>query len=81
MIDVIVPVKGRPFKLERALKSLENQTYQEFEVTLVNDHSSPEDRNDITQICAAYKGPIKLIDSRGNGSIRSEEFWFYKYAK
>jgi glycosyltransferase involved in cell wall biosynthesis len=76
MIDVIVPVKGRPFKLERALKSLENQTYQEFEVTLVNDHSSPEDRNDITQICAAYKGPIKLIDSRGTGASAARNFGF-----
>ena len=76
MIDVIVPVKGRPSKLERALKSLEGQTYQEFEVTVVNDHSSPEDRNDIAQICAAYKGPINLIDSKGTGAPAARNFGF-----
>ena len=76
MIDVIVPVKGRPSKLGRALKSLEGQTYQEFEVTVVNDHSSPEDRNDIAQICAAYKGPIKLIDSKGTGAPAARNFGF-----
>jgi glycosyltransferase involved in cell wall biosynthesis len=78
MIDVIVPVKGRPSKLGRALKSLEGQTYQEFEVTVVNDHSSPEDRNDIAQICAAYKGPINLIDSKGTGAPAARNFGFEK---
>ena len=76
MIDVIVPVKGRPSKLGRALKSLEGQTYQEFEVTVVNDHSSPEDRNDIAQICAAYMGPINLIDSKGTGAPAARNFGF-----
>ena len=76
MIDVIVPVKGRPSKLGRALKSLEGQTHQEFEVTVVNDHSSPEDRNDIAQICAAYKGPIKLIDSKGTGAPAARNYGF-----
>ena len=74
MIDVIVPVKGRPSKLERALKSLECQTYQEFEVTVVNDHSLPEDRKKISMICSEFNGMINLIDSKGTGAPAARNF-------
>jgi len=76
MIDVIVPVKGRSSKLERALKSLENQTYQEFEVTVVNDHSSPEERKEIAIICSEFNGEINLIDSKGTGASAARNFGF-----
>ena len=76
MIDVIVPVKGRSSKLERALKSLENQTYQEFEVTVVNDHSSPEERKEIAAICSEFNGEINLIDSKGTGASAARNFGF-----
>ena len=76
MIDGIVPVKGRSSKLERALKSLENQTYQEFEVTVVNDHSSPEERKEIAMICAKFNGEINLIDSKGTGASAARNFGY-----
>ena len=68
MIDIIIPVKGRPSKLGRALHSLEQQTCRSFEVTVVNDHSSQEERADISRICSEYNGVINLIDSRGTGA-------------
>jgi len=76
MIDVIVPVKGRLSKLERALKSLENQTYQEFEVTVVNDHSSHAEKKEIAKICSEYNGTINLIDSKGTGAPAARNFGF-----
>ena len=76
MIDVIVPVKGRSSKLGRALKSLENQTYKEFEVTVVNDHSLPEERQEIARICSEYNGAINLIDSKGTGAPAARNFGF-----
>jgi glycosyltransferase involved in cell wall biosynthesis len=78
MIDIIIPVKGRSSKLSRALKSLVNQTYKEFEVTVVNDHSSPEERTEIARICSEYKGAINLIDSKGTGAPAARNFGFEK---
>ena len=76
MIDVIVPVKGRPLKLGQALKSLESQTYRAFDVTVVNDHSSAEDRHEIAIICSEYNGTINLIDSKGTGASAARNFGF-----
>jgi len=78
MIDVIIPVKGRPSKLGRALNSLEKQTYKEFEVTVVNDHSSQEDRDKISEICSEYSGAINLVDSKGTGAPAARNFGFKK---
>jgi glycosyltransferase involved in cell wall biosynthesis len=78
MIDIIIPVKGRPSKLGRALHSLEQQTCRSFEVTVVNDHSSQEERADISRICSEYNGVINLIDSRGTGAPAARNFGFQK---
>jgi glycosyltransferase involved in cell wall biosynthesis len=78
MIDVIIPVKGRPSKLGRALHSLEQQTYRAFEVTVVNDHSSQEERAEISRICFEYSGVINLIDSKGTGAPAARNFGFQK---
>ena len=78
MIDIIIPVKGRPSKLGRALHSLEQQTYTEFEVTVVNDHSSQEERAEISMICSKYNGVVNLIDSRGTGAPAARNFGFQK---
>jgi len=78
MIDVIIPVKGRPYKLGRALHSLEEQTYRAFEVTVVNDHSSQEERSEISKICSEYSGVINLKDSKGTGAPAARNFGFQK---
>ena len=51
MISIIIPVYNAQKYLSRCIKSLRDQTYQQFEVILINDGST-----DITgQLCDKYQ--------------------------
>lgn len=39
LISVVIPTKNRSLELQRAIRSVLNQTHQDFEVLLVDDHS------------------------------------------
>jgi len=68
-IDIIIPIKSRPEMLqERSLPSLLNQTFQDFQVTVVDDGSSEEDFQRIQTISRAFskKGlNIRVIRNEG----------------
>lgn len=54
-IDIIIPIKGRPEMLqERSLPSLLNQSFQDFQVTVVDDGSSEEDFQRIQTFTHAF---------------------------
>lgn len=40
MISIIIPYYNRPEKIKRCLNSVLNQTYQDFEILVVDDHST-----------------------------------------
>lgn len=68
-IDIIIPIKGRPEMLqERSLPSLLNQSFQDFQVTVVDDGSSEEDFQRIQTISHAFsKSGLNMNVIRNEG--------------
>ncbi|MAZ47978.1 MAG: glycosyl transferase [Halobacteriovoraceae bacterium] len=61
MISVIIPVFNRAVELERALSSVFNQTYKDFEVIVVDDGSSDESAH------VASKFDVQLVQQENLG--------------
>lgn len=61
LISVIIPVFNRTLPLEKAILSVQNQTFQDFEIIVVDDHST----DDIFSICK--KLGTKYIKTTGKG--------------
>jgi glycosyltransferase involved in cell wall biosynthesis len=59
MISIIIPVFNQAGKLKLSLKSLEKQTYQDFEVIVVNDGSD----DNVEEIFAQFVKQTKLENS------------------
>lgn len=55
MISIIIPVYNQGNKLIKTLASLNKQSYQNFEIIIVNDGSS----DDVENICAKYFKTLK----------------------
>jgi len=68
MISIIIPVYNQAEKLAKCLASITAQSYQDFEIIIVNDGSSDDPR----AWYEAYKGllndKISLIDQSNQGS-------------
>lgn len=67
MVSIIIPYYNRPIKLQRALDSIMNQTYKDFEIIIVDDASDK-----------AYEGHlakeinyIRCNKNRGPGAVRN----------
>ena len=58
MISIVIPVYNQADKISRTLDSILNQSYQNFEVLIVNDGST----DDVAAVVAAQK---KKFDQRG----------------
>lgn len=81
--SVIVPVHNRLDKVKRTLKSLNNQTYWDFEVVLVDDASDDEtheylekyqfDYNDVKLV--THKNRKERVASRNDGMKESTGEW------
>jgi GT2 family glycosyltransferase len=54
-ISVIVRTKDRPFLLQRALTSLANQTFKDFEIVLVNDGGG-----DVSSLLEAFESQVSI---------------------
>lgn len=64
MISIIVPVYNKQSYIEKCINSILNQSYQDFELILINDGSSDNSKNLILQ----YHDPrIHLIDVKNGG--------------
>lgn len=61
MISVIIPVFNREVELQRALESVFNQSYKDFEVIVVDDGSSDN------SVSVAQKFDVKLIKQQNLG--------------
>lgn len=66
LISIVVPVYNAKATLRRCMDSLAQQTYQDFEVLMVNDGSTDES----AEICREYSsrdGRFRLIDQKNAG--------------
>jgi glycosyltransferase involved in cell wall biosynthesis len=69
--SIIIPTYKRLDYLEEAIKSIVAQTYQEYEIVVVNDY--PGDKSAIDQLCSGYDR-IRVIHqavSRGGNAARN----------
>lgn len=68
-ISIVIPVYNAELYIEKCIMCIQNQTYSDFELILVNDGSS--DRSE--DICMKYKNSDKRIQvfSKENGGVSS----------
>ncbi len=66
-ISVIVPVYNTEKYLKKCLESIINQTYQEFEVIIVNDGSTDNSQKIIDKYIEKYQNIIKCINKENGG--------------
>lgn len=67
LVSVVIPVHERPDALRRALKSVLSQSYQHFEVRVVDDAS----KANILDVCEAFQDPrinYHRLEEKRNGS-------------
>jgi glycosyltransferase involved in cell wall biosynthesis len=64
LVSVVVPVVDRIFQLERALKSLQSQIHENFEVVIIEDSSIPDTK--ISKLVGAQNFSIKHIQNIEN---------------
>ena len=66
-ISVIIPVKNPDFALlERALKSVYKQIYQDYEIIMINDGSDAEHSDELRRM-SADDPRIRLFETEGRG--------------
>ena len=74
-VSVIVPVYNAEKYLNKCVDSILNQTFEDFELILVNDNSKDSSGN----ICDEYREKdkrIKVIHKNNKGGgIRCTKFW------
>ena len=66
-ISVIIPVYNTEKYLEKCLDSIINQTYQDFEIVIINDGSIDNSRKIINKYLNKYQNKIKCINKENNG--------------
>lgn len=66
LVSVIIPTYKRSDKIERAIKSVINQTYKNIEIIVVDDNANyPEERRKTIEIVSKYKD-VKFITNKEN---------------
>ncbi|WP_017651764.1 glycosyltransferase family 2 protein [Fortiea contorta] len=71
-VSVIIPTYNRRFLLERAINSVLNQTYADYELIVVDDASSDDTLNFITNKYPQQVRLSSLPENRGSGGARNE---------
>lgn len=64
MISVIIPLYNKELSIGNTIKSVLNQTFQDFEIIVVNDGSKDNSREVVEEI---YDPRIRLIDQHNKG--------------
>lgn len=68
MISIIMPVKNADRFLDECLRSIQEQTYSNWELIAINDHSTDQSL-ELLQQCAAQDLRIKVEENKGSGII------------
>lgn len=66
-ISVIIPVYNTEKYLEKCLDSITNQTYQDFEIVIINDGSIDNSQKIIDKYLNKYQNKIKCINKENGG--------------
>ena len=67
-VSVVIPVYNSESTLLRAIRSIQNQNFTEFEIILVNDFSTDKS-NDLIEILKKEDNRIKVINNKKNMGI------------
>ena len=67
-VSVVIPVYNSASTLLRAIRSIQNQNFTEFEIILVNDFST-DNSNDLIEILKKEDRRIKVINNKKNMGI------------
>ena len=73
-IGIIVPNYNYEHTIEKCLKSILNQTYQNFEIIVVDDMSTDNSVNIVNQLNSTKIKLIQLKQKRYNGGARNEAY-------
>ena len=66
LVSVVIPTYKRSDKIERAIKSVINQTYKNLEIIVVDDNAkNKEEREKTRNIVKKYKN-VKFIENKEN---------------
>ena len=60
-LSIVIPTYNRGDKIKSTLDSLNNQTFTDFEVIIVNDGSTDNTRDVLNNLKGNYSFPINLI--------------------
>ncbi|MBQ8131655.1 MAG: glycosyltransferase family 2 protein, partial [Bacilli bacterium] len=73
MIDIIIPVYNTPYAdLERCLKSIENQTYKDYKVYIIDDGSKDSVKKQLDSYVSGKKNYfVKHIANAGVSNARN----------
>jgi len=70
-VSVVIPTCNRPDLLPRAIKSVLAQTYQDFEIIVVDDGREKSSENVVAGIGDARLKYIKQTDKKGGSAARN----------
>ena len=73
MFDIIIPIYNSEQYVEKCIESLENQTFKDFNIIAINDHSTDNTFNIVKKLAEKYKN-IKLyepVEKLFNGGSRN----------
>jgi len=66
-VSIVIPVFNRLLPLERAIQSLQKQTFQDFEIIVVDDHST----DDIFTVTKKYRTRYLKTNGKGVSAARN----------
>ena len=75
LISVIVPVYKKELYVEQCIKSILNQSFKDFEIICVDDHS-PDRCGEILKRLAAEDSRIQIITNEVNKGAGISRYWF-----
>mgnify|MGYP002542188736 CR=1 FL=1 len=79
LVSIIVPIYNSEETLEKCISSLQNQTYQDYELILVNDGSTDSSK-DICDSIAKKSNNVRVIHTSNKGVSNARNLGI-KYAK
>ena len=74
MISVIIPMYNSEKTIIQTLKGVEEQTINDFEIIVVDDGSTDNSSNVVTEFRDECKSPIKMIQQKNSGPAKARNF-------
>ena len=75
-VSVIIPAYNSEKYIEKALNSLSNQTYDDFDLTIVNDGSTDNTLAVIDDFAASFGNKLRVINQENQGVAKARKTGF-----